>query len=140
MKDRMSNWSMVCKVFGWLCMIAGALAILYSFVVTLALIPVGLVLLLNCAILEWMDGVTEQLIESRGIMERQISVLERIEEKLICSETDTPTDEPPHDTEHAAGRRRAQRQTETEVVEQAQQEFDPQNVADIYRMSQKLRK
>lgn len=138
MKDRMNNWSLVCKVFGWLCMIVGALAILYSFVITIVLIPVGLVLLLNCAILEWMDGVTDQLIESRGIMERQLSVLERIDEKLIRSETDTPTDEPPHDTENAAGRRRAQRQTE--VVEQAQQEFDQQNVADIYRMSQKLRK
>ena len=140
MKDRMSNWALVCKVFGWICMIVGAIAILFNFFVTLVLLPVGLVLLLNCAVFEWMDGVTAQLIESKEVQEKQLAVLERIEDKLMRAETTTPTDDPPHDAETGAGRRRAQRQTETEVVEQAQQEFEPQNVADMYRLSQKMRR
>ena len=140
MKDRMSIWALVCKALGWFCILGGVISAFFTVGVTLSLIPIGIVLLLNSAIFEWMDGVTEQLIENRGIMERQLSVLERIEDKLIRSETDMPTDEPPHDTEPAAGRRRAQRQTETEVVEQAHHGFDPQNVADIYRLSQKLKK
>ncbi|MGN0776716.1 MAG: hypothetical protein ACI4MM_08595 [Candidatus Ventricola sp.] len=140
MKDRMSNWALVCKVFGWICMIVGALAIFKAYFITLVLLPVGLVLLLNCAIFEWMDGVTAQLIESKEVQAKQLAVLERIEDKLMRAETTTPTDDPPHDAETGAGRRRAQRQTESEVVEQAQQGFDPQNVADMYRLSQKLRK
>ena len=136
MKDRMSNWALVCKVFGWICVIIGAIAIFKAYFITLVLLPVGLFLLLNCAIFEWMDGVTAQLIESKEVQEKQLAVLERIEDKLMRAETTTPTDDPPHDAETGAGRRRAQRQTETEVVEQAQHGFDPQNVADIYRLSQ----
>ena len=87
-----------------------------------------------------MDGVTAQLIESKEVQEKQLAVLERIEDKLIRSEMTTTTDDPPHGAETGAGRRRAQHKTETDIVEQAQQGFDPQNVADIYRLSQKLRR
>ena len=51
-------------------------------------------------------------------------------------EKNTTVKEQQNNEETVTGRRRAQRQTETEVVEQAQKGFDPQNVADIYRLSQ----
>ena len=55
-------------------------------------------------------------------------------------EKNTTVKEQQNNEETVTGRRRAQRQTETEVVEQAQHGFDPQNVADIYRLSQKPEK
>lgn len=140
MKDRMSNWALVCKALGWCCVLGGGISIFFTYGVTIVLIPVGLVLLLNCAILEWMDGVTAQLIESREAQEKQIDLLDRIEERMSRVEKNTTVKEQQNDADTVTSRRRAQRQTETEVVEQAQQGFDPQNVADMYRMAQKMRR
>lgn len=139
MKDRMSNWALVCKALGWCCVLGGGVSIFFTAGVTFILIPIGLVLLLNCAILEWMDGVTAQLIESIEAQEKQIDLLDRIEERISRVEKNTTVKEQHNDADTVTSRCRAQRQMETEVVEQAQYGFDPQNVADMYRMSQNLK-
>ena len=56
MKDRMSIWALVCKALGWCCVLGGVISAFFTAGVTLFLIPIGIVLLLNCAIFEWMDG------------------------------------------------------------------------------------
>ena len=136
MKDRMSIWALVCKALGWCCVLGGVISAFFTAGVTLFLIPIGIVLLLNCAIFEWMDGITSQLIESREAQAKQIDLLDLIEERMSRVENNTSVKEQQNNEETVTGRRRAQRQTETEVVEQAQQGFDPQNVADMYRMAQ----
>ena len=136
MKDRMSIWALVCKALGWCCVLGGVISAFFTAGVTLFLIPIVVVLLLICAIFEWMDGITSQLIESREAQAKQIDLLDRIEERMSRVEKNTSVKEQQNNEETVTGRRRAQRQTETEVVEQAQHGFDPQNVADIYRLSQ----
>ena len=136
MKDRMSKWSGACSVLGWICVIGGIVVAFFTRGLTLVAVPVGIMLLLNAAIFEWMDGITDRLIKSMEIQERQTSVLDQMERRMRdISSSECTTVRGDFDSSTSSDR-----PTEQAVVEQAKQGYDAQNMADIYRLSQKLRK
>ena len=83
MKERMGNWSMFFKVVGWICVIGGIAALVFTMGLSAIAVVVGLCCWFTCAVLEWMDGLTDQLIESRELQQRQLTALIRIEEELV---------------------------------------------------------
>ena len=138
MQDRMEKWSTFFKVVGWICVIGGIAALVFTMGVSSIAVVVGLCCWFTCAVLEWMDGVTEQLIESKDYQRRQLDALNRIEEALVNAQKKS---EPSTPRAGSTGRRRyAREEGNTEPAQNQEQtvQFDAQHIADVYRMAQRM--
>lgn len=138
MKERMGNWSMFFKVVGWICVIGGIAALVFTMGLSAIAIIVGLCCWFTCAVLEWMDGLTDQLIESRELQQRQLTALLRIEEELVNARKQSERITTQTGT---SGRRRpAREEGNAEPAHNQEQpvQFDAQHIADVYRMAQRM--
>jgi len=61
MKSRMTRWSALFTALGWICIVGGAVAAVFTMGATLPVVLVGISLLFTAAALDWMDGVLEHL-------------------------------------------------------------------------------
>ena len=94
MKGRMGAWAVFFKVIGWICVIGGFLSIPLLWGASIAIIGVGLVCWFSCAVLEWMDGVTDQLIGSRQIQSQLAEELFLLRRQLDVKQGDAEPAEP----------------------------------------------
>ena len=65
MESRMTRWSALFTALGWICIVGGAVAAVFTMGATLPVVIVGISLLFTAAALDWMDGVLEHLHEIR---------------------------------------------------------------------------
>ena len=94
MKGRMGAWAVFFKVIGWICVIGGFLSIPLLWGASIAIISVGLVCWFSCAVLEWMDGVTDQLIGSRQIQSQLAEELFLLRRQLDDKQAEAEPSEP----------------------------------------------
>lgn len=106
MKDRMHSWATFFKVIGWICVIGGLLSLFFLWSAAIVIICAGLTCWFSCAVLEWMDGVTEQLIGSRAIQSQLAEELFLLRRQLEAQQgkadpAEVQTQEPEPDAEEA---------------------------------------
>ena len=94
MKGRMGAWAVLFKVIGWICVIGGLLSIPLLWGASIMIIGAGLVCWFSCAVLEWMDGVTDQLIGSRQIQSQLAEELFMLRRQLDAKQGETETEMP----------------------------------------------
>ena len=90
MEKRMRRWSMACKICGWIAIVAGLLVFFMTMGIGLACVMTGIGLLFLCAVLEWMDGVLEELQAIRKNQKVIGSMLSELKTHERSGETDTP--------------------------------------------------
>lgn len=117
MEKRMRRWSMACKIFGWIAIVAGLLTFLMTIGVGLACVMTGIGLLFLCAVLEWMDGVLEELQAMRKNQKVIGSMLSELKAHEQSGETDVPA-------------------VETEKEPEAKVVYDKAHMSDVYRSTQ----
>lgn len=95
MKNRMHSWATFCRVIGWICMIVGVLRL---FFLQGAAADVLIGLAIGCwfsrAVLEWMDGLTDQLIGNRESMSMLREELYQLRRQLAAQPEPTVCEEP----------------------------------------------
>lgn len=121
MKDRMGKWAVFFRVIGWIGAIGGIALIFVIGASAAAIIGSGLCSLLAAAVLDWMDGVTEQLIESRKMQEEHLKGITTMIEELRRANAQRSDPQ-------------IKRKSEPQQPEAGQ--YDAQHMADVYRMSQ----
>lgn len=85
----MRRWSMACKICGWISLVAGLLTFFMTMGIGVACVMTGIGLLFLCAVLEWMDGVLEELQAIRKNQKVIGSILSELKTHERSGETDT---------------------------------------------------
>ena len=133
MENRMQNWSTLFKVLGWIVIIACLIGAIFTMGATLIGVLVGLSLLFTCAVLEWMDGVIDELQGIRKNQQELAGLLGKMGQAPAPSGAEAP-----HTWAAPTGAQAVESfvSGRPPVQESTPGRYDAREEADIYRRSQ----